>query len=168
MAFKVGDKVVYPNHGVGIIQEVTRRNIGGMLGEFYMLRIESNSSLVMIPTGNAESVGLRRLCGKKDLDHLFDILKGKNANMVADWKGRYKQNLERMKTGSILDVAEVLKNLSYLSAQKSLSFREKRMLDRARQLVISEIATVKKTTADNIERLVDGYLTSGNVRTGTA
>ena len=163
MTFKVGEKVVYPNHGVGIIESIGDKVIGGNREEFYTLRIESNNSVVLIPTANVNQVGLRKLCAKKDLDQLFGILQSSNGHHIADWKDRYKVNLEKMKTGSILEVAEVLKNLSYLSVQKSLSFREKKMLDRARQLVISEVATVKKWPLGKIETMVDeslGYTAS--------
>jgi CarD family transcriptional regulator len=158
MAFKIGDKVVYPNHGVGVIESISFKVIGGNNEEFYTLRIESNNSVVLIPTANVNQVGLRSLCGKKDLDQLFQILQGGNGHHIADWKDRYKVNLEKMKSGSILEVAEVLKNLSHLSTQKSLSFREKKMLDRARQLVISEVATVKKWPLPRIESMVDECL----------
>ena len=158
MAFKIGDKVVYPNHGVGVIESISFKVIGGNREEFYTLRIESNNSVVLIPTANVNQVGLRSLCGKKDLDQLFQILQGGNGHHIADWKDRYKVNLEKMKSGSILEVAEVLKNLTHLSTQKSLSFREKKMLDRARQLVISEVATVKKWPLPRIETMVDESL----------
>ncbi|HEY2933317.1 MAG TPA: CarD family transcriptional regulator [Acidobacteriota bacterium] len=158
MPFKVGDKVVYPNHGVGVIESISLKVIGGKPEEFYTLRIESNSSVVLIPTANVNQVGLRKLCGKKDLDQLFNILQNGNGHHISDWKDRYKVNLEKMKTGSILEVAEVLRNLSQLSSQKSLSFREKKMLDRAKQLVISEVATVKKWPLAKIEIMIDDCL----------
>ena len=158
MTFKVGDKVVYPNHGVGVIESISLKVIGGNREEFYTLRIESNNSVVLSPTTNVNQVGLRKLCGRKDLDQLFRILEGGNGHHISDWKDRYKVNLEKMKSGSILEVAEVLKNLSHLSTQKSLSFREKKMLDRARQLVISEVATVKKWPLLRIEGMVDECL----------
>ena len=158
MSFKVGEKVVYPNHGVGIIESISHKVIGGNREEFYTLRIESNSSVVLIPTANVNQVGLRKLCARKDLDALFEILQDSNGHHISDWKDRYKVNLEKMKTGSILEVAEVLKNLTHLAGQKSLSFREKKMLDRTRQLVISEVATVKKWPPPRIEIMVDECL----------
>jgi CarD family transcriptional regulator len=168
MVFKVGEKVVYPNHGVGIIECISQKVIGGKTEEFYTLRIESNSSVVLIPTANVNQVGLRKLCARKDLDQLFEILQGGNGHHISDWKDRYKVNLEKMKTGSIFEVAEVLKNLTYLGSQKSLSFREKKMLDRAKQLVISEVATVKKWPLAKIEIIVDEYLAGSNTKIRTA
>jgi len=162
MEFRIGDRVVYPNHGVGIIEEVTSRSINGMPEEFYMLRIHANSSIVMVPTTNVESVGLRRIIKKSQVDSLFKLLKDNFYEPEADWKDRYKEHCEKMRTGSIFQVAEVLKNLVYLSFKKSLSFREKRMLDRAKQLIITEIATVRgvseKTVEDTIDRtLAEAY-----------
>lgn len=170
MEYKVGDKVVYPNHGVGVIQEVCKRNIAGRQQEFYTLKIASNNSTVMIPIGNVNNVGLRRLCNAKQLERLFEILKDDFVEPNPDWKDRYKDNVEKMKTGSIFDVAEVLKNLYFLSFQKSLSFREKKMFDRAMQLVVSEIATVRNAPAGEVEGLVEKLLTSvyRRIRAGTA
>ena len=170
MDFKVGDKVVYPNHGVGIIEDVRKRDIAGQLAEFYTLKIASNNSTVMIPVTNANQVGLRRLCSSRQLKRLCEILQGDFSEPNPDWKDRYKDNVERMKTGSIFEVAEVLKNLYFLSFRKSLSFRERKMFDRARELVISEIATVKKSSLSEIELLVEEFLTSAyqRPRTGTA
>lgn len=156
MEFRIGEKVVYPNHGVGIIEKVTRRSINGSPEEFYMLRIRANSSLVMVPTANVEGVGLRRIIKKSDVNGLFKLLEEDFFEPEADWKGRYKDHSEKMRTGSIIHVAEVLKNLVYLSFKKNLSFREKRMLDRAKQLIVSEVAIVRgmneKTVEDSIDR----------------
>ena len=170
MDFKVGDKVVYPNHGVGIIKDVCKRSIAGQHEEFYTLTIASNNSTVMIPVTNVDQVGLRKLCSTRQLKRLYEILEDDFAEPNPDWKDRYKDNVERMKTGSIFEVAGVLKNLYFLSFRKNLSFREKKMFDRARQLVISEIATVKNTSIDNVETLVEELLTSAyqRLRTGTA
>jgi len=158
MDFRVGEKVVYPNHGVGIIEEVSSRSVNGQPEEFYMLRIHSNASLVMVPTANVKSVGLRRIIKKNDVDGLFKLLQEDFFEPESDWKGRYKDHSEKMRTGSIFQVAEVLKNLVYLSYRKSLSFREKRMLDRAKQLIISEVATVRglneKSVEDQIDRMM--------------
>jgi CarD family transcriptional regulator len=156
MDFRIGDKVVYPNHGVGIIEQVSSRLVNGMPEDFYMLRIHSNASVVMVPTTNVKNVGLRRIIRKCDVDGLFRMLEEDFFEPEADWKDRYKDHSEKMRTGSIFQVAEVLKNLVYLSFRKSLSFREKRMLDRAKQLIITEVATVRglseKIVEDHIDR----------------
>jgi CarD family transcriptional regulator, regulator of rRNA transcription len=164
MDFRIGDKVVYPNHGVGIIEEITSRSVNGIPEEFYMLRIHSNASLVMVPTANVKSVGLRRIIKKADVEGLFKILEDDFFEPEADWKGRYKDHSEKMRTGSIFQVAEVLKNLVYLSFKKSLSFREKRMLDRAKQLIISEVATVRNLNEKSVEDQIDRALTQAYQR----
>jgi len=166
MEYKVGEKVIYPNQGVGIIEDICTKDIAGLQAEFYMLRIVSNNSTVMIPTNNVESVGIRRLCDKRQVGKLFKILKEDFAEHNPDWKNRYKDNVERMNSGSIFQVAEVLKNLFFLSFQKSLSFREKKMFDRARQLVVSEIATVKDQPLEKVEERVDGMLTTTYEKVG--
>ncbi len=164
MEFRIGEKVVYPNHGVGIIEEVTSRDVNGEPEDFYMLRIHSNASLVMIPIANVKSVGLRRIIKKCDVDGLFKLLEDDFYEPVADWKGRYKEHSEKMRTGSIFQVAEVLRNLFYLSFRKNLSFREKRMLDRAKQLIISEIATVRSQNEKNVEDQIDRALAAAYER----
>jgi CarD family transcriptional regulator len=164
MDFRVGEKVVYPNHGVGIIEEVTSRAVNGIPEEFYMLRIHSNASLVMVPTTNVKSVGLRKIIKRSEVEGLFKLLEEDFFEPESDWKGRYKDHSEKMRTGSIFQVAEVLKNLVYLSYRKSLSFREKRMLDRARQLIVSEVATVRGLNEKNVEDQIDRALSQAYER----
>ncbi len=166
MQFNVGDKVVYPNQGVGVIQDVCEKHIAGEQAEFYLLKLRANNSTVMVPTANADHVGLRLLCTVKQLEALFEILKGDSDQPEPDWKSRYKENVEKMKTGSIFEVAVVLKNLYSLNFQKTLSFREKKMYDRALQLVISEIATVQNESTEEITELVEGFLLTACERAG--
>ncbi len=164
MEFRIGEKVVYPNHGVGVIEQVTRRSVDGVPEEFYMLRIHSNGSLVMVPTTNVDSVGLRRIIKKSQVDGLFKLLEEDFYEPEPDWKDRYKEHCEKMRTGSIFQVAEVLKNLVYLSFKKSLSFREKRMLDRAKQLIVSEVATVRGVSEKTVEDIIDRTLAEAYAR----
>ena len=165
MDFRIGDKVVYPNHGVGIIEQITSRSVNGSDAEkYYMLRIHSNASLVMVPLSNVKSVGMRRIIKRADVDHLFKLLQEDIFEPEADWKGRYKDHSEKMRTGSIFQVAEVLRNLMYLSFKKSLSFREKRMLDRAKQLIVSEVATVRGVAEKSVEEQIDRIMTTAYER----
>lgn len=158
MEFEIGDRVVYPNQGVGIIESVFKSSVGGQVEHFYRLRLESNGSRVMVPVNNAENIGVRRLCGEIELKKLFEILDGEPVEQARDWKDRYKDNVEKMMGGSILDVAEVLKGLSILGFQKPLSFREKKMYDRARKLIVSEIATVRERELDDVDEQVERML----------
>jgi CarD family transcriptional regulator len=153
--FEIGDKVVYPNHGVGIIEKISNRLVQGRFERFYLLRICSNDILVMVPTANAGDVGLRRIVERKDVDQLLTYLGSNKFFGQRDWKDRFKENSERMRSGSIFHVAEVFKNLVYISLLKPLSFREKRMLDRARFLLISELSTVMNAGEVEIEARID-------------
>jgi CarD family transcriptional regulator len=160
LAFEIGDKVVYPNHGIGVVEDVlSDSNSGG--SRFYKLRILSNATRVMVPVANVDGVGLRRVITQAEVDRIFDLLENRKVEQHSNWKGRYKDNSDKMRSGSIYDVAGVLKSLSYLSKRKSLSFREKRMLDRARFLIVSEVAEVARETHDLVEQKIDLALARG-------
>jgi CarD family transcriptional regulator len=158
VTFQVGDKVIYPNHGLGVIERIEEKTILGTTCGFYSLRIAANETTVLVPVGNADGVGLRRAIDDEEVTRLFRLLGDGKIDSQQNWKGRFKDNSERMRTGSIYDVAEVLKSLSYLAKSKSLSFREKRMLDRARFLVVSEVSEVMREPAETIESRVDKAL----------
>jgi len=156
--FKIGDKVVYPNHGVGIIERIEEiAPPTGMTGDgtFYRLRILSNDSMVLVPAANTTQVGLRKVLSRKDVDKVFRVLRSTKIEITSDWKGRFQENSEKMRTGDIYEVARVLKNLTYLSKSKNLSYRERKMLDKSRYLIISEIAEVANLPEDQIEAKVD-------------
>jgi CarD family transcriptional regulator len=153
--FKVGDKVVYPNHGLGIIEQIEKRSIGERVEEFLRLRIVGNDSMVMVPRGNTANVGLRPIVSRKEIENVFDVLKDNKIKVFDDWKGRFQENSDKMRTGSITEVALVFKSLTHLSMQKNLSYRERRMLDRARYLIVSEIAEVEKMKTEDVEVKVD-------------
>src|SRR5207248_943554 len=137
--FEIGDKVVYPKHGVGIIEKISNRLVAGKFERFYLLRICSNDIMVMVPTANAGDVGLRKIVERSQFVHLLSILGGNQCLSQKDWKARFKENSDKMRSGSICHVFEDFKNLIYLSRVQPLSFRKKRMLDRARFLLIFEI-----------------------------
>ncbi len=168
MEFKVGDKVVYPNQGVCLIKGLCDREIAGRNEQFYVLEILANSSAVMIPVSNVDNVGLRRLCEESDLENLFEILGREIAETESDWKTRYKENVEKMKSGCIFEVGEVLQDLHFLSHQKPLSFREKKMYDRARQLVVSEVAMVRSEDVEQSALTVQETLHSAYERSADA
>jgi CarD family transcriptional regulator len=157
--FEIGDKVVYPNHGVGIIEKISNRLVAGKFERFYLLRICSNDILVMVPTANASDVGLRKIIDRRDVEQLLSFLGSNQFFTQKDWKDRFKENSEKMRSGSIFHVAEVFKNLVYLSRVKPLSFREKRMLDRARFLLISELSTVMNSSEMEIEDRIEKAVT---------
>ena len=154
MRFAVGDKVVYPNHGVGVVEEIRMRQIVGAEQEFYHLRIFSNETTVMVPVGNSRTVGLRKLFDKKQITELFEHLRSPEIDSYSNRKGRYKENAEKMRSGHLFDMADVLKNLVNLSKRKALSYREKQMYEKARYLIVSEIAIVESAEESDVQERI--------------
>jgi CarD family transcriptional regulator len=154
MDFKLGDKVVYPNHGVGIIEQVSFGGMNGRAEKYYLLKIVSSGLRVMVPQNNVTSVGLRPVIRSSEAGKVISFLEKGKFNSHHDWKYRFKENSERMRTGSLLEVATVLKSLLTLSQTKPLSFREKKMLERAKHLLVTELATARNTSADAVETSV--------------
>ena len=138
--FEVGDEVVYPTLGVGKVESIEVREIQGNTQQFYILRILADNSMVMVPTDNAETVGLRQLIGPEEVNKVFEILKGAIDEMSTNWTRRYKDNLDRLKSGSIFQMAAVLRNLSLLKQQRELSFGEKKMLEDTKELIVTELS----------------------------
>jgi len=157
VAFEIGDKVIYPNHGLGVIERIETKTIMGTTCGFYQLRMASETT-VFVPVDNVDGVGLRRAINDDEVGRLFNLLGDGNIDSHQNWKGRFKDNSDRMRTGSIYDVVEVLKSLTFLAKSKSLSFREKRMLDRAKFLVVSEITEVLSEKTPAVEDRVDKAL----------
>lgn len=158
MSFKVGDKVVYPNHGVGVIEQVAKRAIGDLESSFYCLRILSTDSTVMVPVDNTQAVGLRKVLTRREITRVIKALKDGEVTTYDDWKGRFQANSEKMRTGDIRAVAEVLKSLTMLNEIKPLSYRERKMLDRARFLLVSELAEASGKKTDAVETQIDAAL----------
>jgi len=158
VTFQVGDKVIYPNHGLGIVTRIEEKTILGTTCGFFHLRIVANDTTVLVPVTNVDGVGLRRAISDDEVERLFTLLADGKIDNHQNWKGRFKDNSDKMRSGSIYDVADVLKSLTFLAKSKSLSFREKRMLDRAKFLIISEVSEVMRETAPSIEARVDRAL----------
>jgi len=158
VGFKVGQKVVYPNHGIGTIEQIEQKQIGANSLPFYTLRLAANNSVVLVPVSNATEVGLRSPISSGECEMLFKALADDFSFPANDWKDRFKDFSEKMRTGDVFEAADVLKHLTYLSHLKPLSFREQRMLERARYLVISELAAVCRQPECNIEPRVEQAL----------
>src|SRR5579863_3486742 len=152
MDYKISDKVVYPNHGVGVIEQINYGVLNGKTERYYMIRIVSSGLRVMVPESNAISVGLRSVIKTNDTTKVLGFLERGKLNCHHDWKHRFKENSERMRTGSLLEVAVVLKSLCSLSRSKPLSFREKKMLERAKYLLVGEMGTEGSTTWESAKR----------------
>jgi len=157
VAFEIGDKVIYPNHGLGVIERIETKTIMGTTCGFYQLRMAGETT-VFVPVDNVDGVGLRRAITDDEVERLFSLLGDGKIDSHQNWKGRFKDNSDRMRTGSIYDVVEVLKSLTFLAKSKSLSFREKRMLDRAKFLVVSEITEVMGEKVAEVESQVETAL----------
>ena len=150
--FKVGEKVVYPAHGVGVIESMQVRNVSGTQKKFYMLRIVDSEMTIMIPTENVATVGLRRIIGKDMVNKVYRILRDKKKVEVDQqtWNRRYREYTEKIKTGSILEIAKVLRDLLVLKNDKELSFGERKMLDTARNLLVKELAIARSHPEEKI------------------
>src|ERR1017187_4836685 len=162
--FHIGDKVVYPNHGVGVIEQISSRSIGTTVERFYLLNIKASSLKVMVPCQNAGSVGLRRVIRNGEIQKVLDALSiGENGGN-GDWKDRFKENSERMCTGSLLKGAGVLKTRFAFHQAKPLSFREKKMLERARYLLVSELAMARNCDESQVEEILTTALAKCKLR----
>ncbi len=164
LSFQVGDKVVYPNHGVGTIEQISSRTLGATVEKFYLLKIKASSLRVMVPFHNVGSVGLRRVIRNGEIQKIVDFLMDGKCCNHADWKYRFKENSEKMRTGSLMEVAVVLKSLLLLAQTKPLSFREKKMLERARYLLVSELAMAKNCDECQVEQLLSKALAKSKLR----
>jgi len=151
MDFKLGEKVVYPNHGVGLIEQISFGYVNGKSERFYMCKIVASGLKVMVPQSNINTVGLRPVIRSNQAEAVLSFLERGRSDSHHDWKHRFKENSDKMRTGSLMEVAAVLKGLVALSRTKPLSFREKKMLDRAKHLLISELATVRNTSEQAVE-----------------
>ena len=156
MTFQIGEKIVYPNHGVGTIENISTRSFGAHCEHFYLLRLYTNSLTVMVPFSHAEDVGLRRVTRNGEVAKVLMYLSNRPMKKTQDWKNRFRENSEKMRVGGLLEIAEVLKALLILQGDKPLSFREKRMLEIARRMLISEVATsrglLERDTIDLLQK----------------
>ena len=153
-SFKVGDKVIYPNQGLGVIESIQEQGYDGERFRIYCLRIKANNTLVMVPATSAEEMGIRKLISERTVKEIFDFMKNGEIEVSMNWKGRYKEHINLMKTGTILDMVAVLKSLYYLSRLKPLSFREKKMMEKAKELIVTELSAAAALPLPQIERKI--------------
>jgi CarD family transcriptional regulator len=158
MTFQVGEKIVYPNHGVATIENISSRAFAGHYERFYLLRLTYNALTVLVPFSHVEDLRLRRVTRNGEVARVISFLSEGDCQRHADWKDRFKENSEKMKNGSLLAVAEVMKGLLLLQMQKPLSFREKKMLDRARHMLITEFSTSRGLNPIEAAEMLDKAL----------
>jgi len=151
--FKVGDKAVYPAQGVAEVISIDEKDIAGQRQRFYVLRILDTDRKIMVPVSNANAVGLRQVISEQEIREIFDILRERTIGFdTQTWNRRYRGFMDKIKTGSIYDVAEVLRDLYRLKTDKQLSFGERRMLDTARGLIVQELSVARAADAQKVEQ----------------
>lgn len=159
--FKVGDNAVYPAHGVTVVKRIEEKDVGGKKKKFYVLQVVDNQMTIMVPTDNAEAVGLREIISTKEVNKVFNILKQRDIKIdQTTWNRRYREYMEKIKTGSVYEIAEVLRNLFLLRHSKDLSFGERKMLDQAKHLLVKEISLAKKSNEDIVEQEIQTIFAS--------
>lgn len=152
--FHIGDKIVYPMHGAGVIEDVEIKEILGEKREYFIIRMPIGDMKVMVPVSNVDDVGVRYIIGKEDIEDVMDILRGRRSTMPQNWNRRYRMNMDRIKTGDIEEIAAVVRNLTILDDEKGLSTGERKMLGNARQMLLSELVLASEKTMPEIEKLV--------------
>ena len=159
--FNIGDKAVYPGHGVAEVTGLEKREISGSAMEFYVLRVLENGMKVMVPKRNARTVGLRQLVDGEQIDQVYGVLAKRGEKIsTATWNRRYREYMEKIKTGSLLEIASVLRDLCLLRTDKELSFGERKMLDTARSLLVQELALAKGVDEGTITNELEQMFTS--------
>ncbi len=160
--FKVGDLAVYPAHGVGRIEAIETKVVNGEEHDFYIMKVIENAMVIMIPTWNVESVGLRDVIQKKDIPKIFDVMRSRQEQPMDNqtWNRRYRDYMEKIKTGSLFEVAEVYRDLSLLKHTKDLSFGERKLYDTAQNLLVKELSTAKNKNEKAIIKEIEALFKS--------
>ncbi|HLV10636.1 MAG TPA: CarD family transcriptional regulator [Halanaerobiales bacterium] len=153
--FKIGDKVVYPNHGAGTIVAIEQKVILGEKKEYYIMKLPIGEMKVMIPVKKVEEIGIRPVIDENEANEVLCLLRGEKSKMSKNWNRRYRANMEKLKTGDIYEVAEVVRNLTIRDQEKGLSTGEKKMLNNSRQILISELVLSKDMREEEIESLIN-------------
>ncbi|MBW3588624.1 MAG: CarD family transcriptional regulator [Actinobacteria bacterium] len=156
--FRVGDKVIYPQHGAAVIKSLEEKTVLGEKKKYFVLRLAYGDLTLMVPTDSTEEVGIRDVISKEELQKVFKVLKSKECRMPTNWSRRYKTHVEKLRSGDIYQVAEVVRNLARREAEKGLSAGEKRMLTRARQILVSEVTFAAGVKEDEAEKMLDKVL----------
>lgn len=160
--FTIGDKVVYPMHGAGIIESIEEKEFLGEIKKYYIMRIPIGDMKVMIPISNVEEIGLRDVVDEKTIDEVIDLLQNGEMNMATNWNHRYRANLDKMKTGDIYKLTDVVRSLMLRNNEKGLSTGERKMLDNAKQIFVSELVLAKNLGQEEAFELLDNIMSEKN------
>ena len=158
--FNIGDKIVYPMHGAGIIEGIEEKEVLGKKSKYYIMKMPIGDMKVMIPIDNVEEIGIREIIQNEELNKVLDILQGDKTKMPQNWNRRYRANMEKIKSGDIFEIAAVVRNLMLRDGEKGLSTGERKMLNNAKQMLISEIVLVSDTDQERVEKLIDDTVNS--------
>ncbi|TCL62805.1 CarD family transcriptional regulator [Hydrogenispora ethanolica] len=156
--FNVGDKVVYPMHGAGVIEDIEEQEVSGERVRYYIIKLPMGEMKAMVPLNKVKEVGLRQIIDEEEILKVFEVLKDKTTSMPINWNHRYRANLEKIKSGSIFEVAEVVRNLVLRDRQKGLSTGEKKMLENARRILLSELVLAKNVSENMMAEMIDDFL----------
>jgi len=153
--FAVGDRIVYPMHGAGIIEKIEEKKILGEVRKYYILKVPCGDMKIMIPVDSIREIGIRPVITDEELARVLDILRGESSKMSSNWNRRYRENMEKLKTGNVIEVAEVVRNLMRTDREKKLSTGEKKMLTNAKQILSSEIILIKGIDIKEANNIID-------------
>ena len=156
--FTIGDKIVYPMHGAGVIEEIEKKKILGETKEYYILKVPCGDMKIMIPVGSCEDIGIRSTIPGEDLSAVYRLLSEDSTEMSGNWNRRYRENMEKLKTGDIYEVTEVVRNLTRIDRTKKLSTGEKKMLSNAKQILFSELILVSGMSKEEVEAKIETIL----------
>ncbi len=153
--FVIGDKIVYPMHGAGIIEQIEEKKILGEVRKYYILKVPCGDMKIMIPIESSQEIGVRSIISVDEINKVIQVLSAESTEMSSNWNRRYRENMEKLKTGDIYNVAEVVRNLMRTDKEKKLSTGEKKMLSNAKQILISEMILVKDIDHDTAEKIIN-------------
>jgi CarD family transcriptional regulator len=158
MMFNIGDKVVYPMHGAGIIENIEEREISGAKLRYYIIKLPMGDMKAMVPLDKVAEIGLRQVVAEAEVGKVFEVLKADTTKMPSNWNHRYRENMEKIKSGSIYQIAEVVRNLAVRDRQKGLSTGEKKMYENARRILLSELVLAKNVAENQMAQMLEDYL----------
>ena len=156
--FQIGDKVVHPMHGAGIVDSIVQKKVNGVMREYYVLKLPVRAMVVMVPTENFEEIGVRPIVDREQADRVLAAIPDIQVEMTQNWNRRYRENMERIKSGDLFEVARVVKGLMLRDVQKGLSTGERKMLHSAKQILISEIVMCQSSSYEDVEACIDHAL----------
>ena len=156
--FQVGDKIVHPMHGAGVIDSIVQKKVNGVVRDYYILKLPVGGMLVMIPTANSEEIGVRPVIKGEEADRVIAAIPGIKVDMIPNWNQRYRENMLRLKSGNLLEVARVVKGLMLREGERGLSTGERKMLHSAKQILISEIVMCQSSSYEAVEERINQAL----------